>query len=147
MSAEDFDGFGDVINGSYGIFGDELKQVNDARAATEKEGVCFEFLCQGCGRPTQIHASWPEIISLKYGVDPAQSMGTETRWFFVKEEHAWTPGMRCPYCQFALSLRVKPHEPDGYLKDGKQRGFLAMETEAQLTQRAAAMAQRMIGRR
>lgn len=145
--SDSFDGFGDVINNTRGIFGEELRDNDSVRSTTTREGVVFEFYCQGCGGAKQITAEWPEMIALKYGVNPGHAMQgivrQPTNWYFMSEENAWRPDMRCPVCQFGFCLRVAPHEPGRFIDDARRRRFLDPGAEAQLSARAGQMAQQL----
>ncbi len=140
----DYDTFNDIRNTQTGIFGSDqasiesgLKNHDSVHSTVDERGVVFEMECQGCGVPTQIVAEWPEMVALKYGVNPAFAfrgnpgiMSSEpTKWEFLPHEQSWRPDMRCPRCDFHICLRVLPDEPEKFLSAGRRKGIIIPQGE------------------
>lgn len=160
--SQDYDAFNDVTAGAFGIFGAEqaaldagLKRHDSVQAIPTQHGVIMQFSCQGCGRPTQLTVEWPEMIAIKYGVNPVmayqqypQALQEPVRWEWMqnhpdprKREFAWRPDLKCRHCQYWYPLRVERTEPEKYLAAGRAAGFVNQQLEGQLSQICAAVAQ------
>ena len=149
------DKFGDVILGQQGIFGAEmggleptLQKHDSVRHVIKPEGLVLEMYCPGCGTPTTVTVEYPELIAMKYGVNPVrafqrfpQILRSPTNWRFLDEEQAWRPDMKCPTCNFNISLRLSPGETDRHLQVARRRSFLSPQLEQQASQIAAQVAQ------
>ena len=103
-----WDGFGDVIEGSGGIFNesDGLKAYDSVRHQTTPEGLLVECHCASCGRARHVTIGWPELVALKYNVSPEEAFrGTPyqqygSSWQVTDQtkgvRYAWYPaGLRC----------------------------------------------------
>lgn len=151
MGVDNYDAFDDVISSYQGVFGDTeagldagLKKHEAVQAKPTKQGVVLELSCQGCGRPTQMLVEWPEMVAIKYGVNPAIAfrghpgiLSNPTRWEFRPDEQLWRPDIRCSHCQFHIPLRLSPGEPERYLRDGRRAGYINQAGEQQVSQIAA----------
>lgn len=154
MSTDDYDRFADVQEDVHGIFGADqpgmepgLKKHESVLAKPTREGVVLELSCQGCGKPTKMTIEWPEVVALKYGVNPVIAFRAHpgvvkfpTRWEFLPHEHSWRPEMKCRHCQFWIPLRISPDEPERFLKVGRRNGLIHPAGEKQVSQVAAAAA-------
>jgi len=152
---KDYDAFQDVIEGVNGIFGQEqaaldpgLKKHDSVHAQVSKEGVVLQFSCQGCGKPTQLTIEWPEVVALKYGVNPeialrghSSGVNDVARWEFLPHEQSWRPHLKCGGCQFWFPIRVSPDEPERFLASARRRGMINPEGEAGIAQICARAAQ------
>lgn len=155
MSRRDYDAFGDIINEQTGIFGTEqaslqpgLKNHDSVSSRTVAEGVVLQMSCQGCGRPTHCTIEWPELVALKYGVNPVIAfrmapgiLRDPTPWEYLPHEGAWRPQMRCRHCNFHFPVRIDPSEPERLLARGRRAGLINRAGEAQISQIAARMSQ------
>lgn len=148
--ASDYDAFGDVQNTQSGIFGSEqaglepaLRNHDAVVARPSKAGVVLQMSCQGCGIPTHITTEWPEMVALKYGVNPVVAFRDHriikdpTPWEFLPHEHAWRPAMKCSRCGFNLPVRIEPHEPEKYLAAGRRAGYINRQGEDEISKIAA----------
>ena len=156
MSTRDYDRFADVQEDVHGIFGADqpgmepgLKKHETVNVQPTKEGVVMQMSCQGCGRPTHMTVEWPEVVALKYGVNPVVAFRAHpgvvkysTRWEFLPREHAWRPELKCSNCQFWFPLRISPEEPERFLAAGRRHGFILPAGEQEVS-RVAAMAAQM----
>lgn len=151
MAVNNYDAFEDVIGSYHGVFGATepgidagLKRYESVQAKPTAGGVVLQLSCQGCGRPTQLHVEWPEMVALKYGVNPAVAfrghpgmLKTPTRWEFRPDEQAWRPDLECRHCGFYIPLRISPAEPERFLAAGRRAGFINPPGEHQVSQIAA----------
>ncbi len=151
----DYDAFQDVIEGVNGIFGAEqagldsgLKKHDSVHAKATPRALVFQLNCQGCGKPTHLEVEWPELVALKYGVNPViafrgrpNMLQSPTRWEFRPAEQAWRPEIKCRNCGFHVPLRVAPDEPERHLAVARRREFINQQGEhavAQICAQAAA---------
>jgi hypothetical protein len=144
---DDYDAFGDIINEQAGIFGNEqaslepgLKKHDSVHTKPDKAGVVLQMTCQGCGRPTHMTVEWPEMVALKYGVNPVIAfrgnpglLREPTPWEFLPHEAAWRPRLRCRQCNFHFPVRIEPHEPERLLAAGRRQGFILPRGEAEVS--------------
>ena len=145
---DNYDAFEDVRNTTVGIFGQEqaaldagLKKHDSVHAQVRADGVALQFSCQGCGSTRLLTVEYPEIVALKYGVNPmvafAQAQGvvrSPTRWEFLPHEQAWRPHLKCTNCNFWFPLRVSPDEPERFLSAARRQGFIKPEGEMAVSQ-------------
>lgn len=146
--SEKYDAFGDVRNQTDGTFGAEqaalqpgLKKLQTVAYQPTEEGIMLQFHCQVCGQTTLLTAEYPEIVALKYGVNPVLAyqnypnmLQSPTRWEFVPRVNGWTPDMKCSGgCGASVDLLVEPHEPERYLQAARRRGFINEAGEAQVS--------------
>lgn len=154
MNRRDFDAFGDIINEQAGIFGNEqaglepgLSKHDAVHAKPTPQGVVLQIACQGCGRPTHMTVEWPEMVALKYGVNPVVAfrqhrgvLNDPTPWEFLPHEGSWRPDLRCRQCKFHFPVRLEPHEPERYLSAARRAGYINPSGENQISQIAAKVA-------
>ncbi len=154
MGVNDYDAFEDVIGSYNGVFGATeagldagLKNHEQVQAKPTKHGVVLQLSCQGCGKPTQMLIEWPEMVAIKYGVNPAIAfrgrpgmVQNATRWEFKPGEGAWRPDLRCSHCQFHFPVRVFPSEPERFLAAGRRAGFINPQGEHLVANICAQMA-------
>lgn len=140
----EYDGFGDITSSETGIFqGLGLKRHDSVSHEMTQHGLVLEFFCQGCGSSKQMIVTYPELVAMKYGVNPAlafQGIPGIDSWQFVQQEQAWRPQLQCHECQFHIPLRVQPNECERHLQVARRRGFLNPETEQKLSNRASQIA-------
>ena len=155
---EKSDNFNDIRNKEEGIFaadqaaiGPGLQSYNAVASHVTEEGLLLEFTCAGCGGGKQLLAEWAELVAMKYWVNPAIAFRGTTGlvselcgWVFMKDEKAWRPHMRCNQADnFWFAIRLKQHEIQSALNQGKQNGSLDPQQENRIGQHCAAIAQRM----
>jgi hypothetical protein len=150
-----YDGFGEIVASQNGIFGmsglePTLKKHDSVKHEISNKGLLLEFYCQGCGAATQLMVEYPELISMRYGVNPAVALRGQggiveepTNWQFVPSEQGWRPDMKCPHCNFNICIRVGAAEPDHHLSNARRRGFVNPKVEQQVSAIASSVAQRM----
>ena len=145
----DWDTFQDVIEASNGVFDGSvgLKNHDSVKPFVTPQGVALQFECQGCGNPKKLIVEYPEMIALKYGVNPEIAfrgipgvLDEPTRWEFLPAEQSWRPDRRCPGC-FWFPIRIDPQEPERYLQMARRRGYINPAVEQKLSAIAAKAAQ------
>lgn len=151
---DNYDGFGDVQALTRGIFGSEqaalapgLDQHTNVVATVAQHAVLLRFDCQVCGQTTVCEVHYPEIVALKYGVNPAvafrahPALESTTRWEYLPHAGGWNPKTKCSECRAGLDIVVEPHEPERFLQAARRKGFINAAGERQVSQICAAAAQ------
>jgi hypothetical protein len=157
-----WDPFGDVDADTQGVFGAEqaalrpgLKQLRTVHAVIRPDGVLLQFDCQTCGIPTVMTIEYPEIVALKYGVNPVVAFQAHphvlqepTRWEFapgrsVNDATGWRPDAKCRQCNANASkdLCIEQHEPELLLQGARRRGYINPVGEQQISNICAKVAQ------
>jgi len=143
-----YDKFGDVVRNNRGIFGDALEEHDKVEARPMPDGVHVEFQCEGCGSSTRVVIEWPEIIAMRYMVNPIYAfrgrpdiVQSPMSWTYNVTEQAWMPEARCQHkCNFFYGIRVLPQEPARWLEAARRGGFAYPHEEA-ISKGCAALAQ------
>ena len=150
------DQFNDVKNHTQGIFSADtaallpaLQKHDSVYSKVARDGLVLEFYCDGCGRPTRLEIEWPELVALKYGLNPAQVFrgrqgilsGQAMDWSFDTEEARWKPHAQCRHCEFHFGVRLSPDEPERYLVQGRRSRYINTAGEQQVSQLCAQLAQ------
>jgi len=150
MSSSNYDTFTDVIQSFNGVFegADGLKRHDAVKTHITPQGCALTFECQGCGTPSQLMVEYPELVSMKYGVNPAIAFrGTQfvrepTSWMYLPHENAWCPNqLKCRNCGFKFPLRIERGECERHLSEARSRGYINPAGEQQVSARCAQMAQ------
>jgi hypothetical protein len=158
MSNNNWDAFGDIQDQTQGVFsgGEAALQPGFLKhravhTLVARTGVKLQFDCQVCGQPTVVEMEWPEVVALKYGVNPLVAfqsapgmLAAPTRWEYIENENdgsgGWRPDVNCRSCNKRLDLLVEPHEPERLLAGARRRGFINPGGEAQVSNICAAAA-------
>lgn len=156
-----WDSFGDVDVDTQGVFGAEqaalrpgLKQLRTVHAVVRPNGILMQFDCQVCGTPTVMSIEYPELVALKYGVNPViafqgqpKMLKEPTRWEFapgasINDPTGWRPDIKCSQCNAnaGKDLCIEQHEPELLLKGARQRGYIDEGAEAQISNHCASVA-------
>jgi len=154
--SDQYDGFGDVIEASQGIFSgsDGLQAYDSVRHTATPEGLLVECHCANCGYPRHVTIAYPELIALKYNVSPHEAFnGTQfqqlaSQWATTNQQrgvkYAWYPAtLRCRCGQPFMRPLVSPGEIDGLLAPGRQRGYIQPQQEEQLTRHCFQIGRRL----
>jgi hypothetical protein len=158
--SDTFDKFGDVIQGSEGIFAggmgsidDGLKKFDSASHQMRADGVLVEMQCRGCGRPKHMLVEWPEIIAIRCGVSPHQAYGnigelarfaSSWRPAQAQSEPHWVPdGATCNRCGTPVQPMFSVAECYRLIAKAKSQGLLRESDEVQLGQICTRVAQMM----
>ena len=145
----------DIVNSSLGIYeGTALAEHEQVQTGISPEGVKLSFRCQGCGDTIDMVLEWPEIIALKYGVDPAlayrgrqQIVQTPMPFTFSTKENSWAPMGKCATsnCQWAYGIRIATHEPERWLAQARRSNYIPTQAEAQLSNYCDNLARQLRG--
>jgi hypothetical protein len=150
MASNNYDPFGDVDADTQGVFSPEqaalrpgLKQLRTVHAVVRPDGVLMQFDCQVCGIPTVMAIEYPELVALKYGVNPLvayqgrpDAVRNPTRWEFspgrsFADPTGWRPDVKCCQCNAnaGKDICIEQHEPELLLKAARQRGYIRRDGE------------------
>jgi len=155
-----YDSFGDIINRSDGIFGATepniagqdggLKAHDTVRTQATPEGVAVEMQCRGCPRPLRLTVEYPELVAIKYNVQPQevfkgapQFVKSLTEWRYSQTEQAWWPVTRCSGCQNIVGPMFTPEEAEAHLRKARQMGWVDPRGEEYVSKLAYATIQAM----
>lgn len=148
----DYDTFNDIRHGNaFGIFqGSEgLERHERVESNVSVKGLVLQFECQGCGTSTQMLVEYPELVAMKYGVNPAIAFRATpgllmepTRWEYRPHEDAWRPEAKCVSCGFNIPLRIARRECERHLATARGRNFINPQVEAQVSQICVVASQR-----
>jgi hypothetical protein len=144
----DYDDFSDVVTSSSGVFGSEQAALAPALAKHDRaevrptaQGLEVTSDCHGCGSPSALIIEWPELVALKFGVNPAMAfrahpgaLSSDTFWEFAPHERKWRPKIKCSKCGAPSSVRLAPEEPEGHLSRARSGGIIIPEAEQQISQ-------------
>jgi len=145
-----FDGFGDLIEGDNGgsLGGDGLKALDSVRRRYTGDGMLVEVNCGSCGKARHCTIPWPEIIALKFNVNPARVFSQvpqlrpyAAEWANTSQHagrgvlYAWYPsGLRCR-CGVPFNRPlITPAECESHLVEMRQRQAMSPQLEQQLSQ-------------
>ena len=148
------DDLSDVTYSEQGIFGTGFGGTDSALDENERvrhklvrEGVEYTFRCPGCGMTTKLTLEWPELVALKFGLNPAlvfqHNRGFVDKpmsWSPDKDERAWKPDARCEKCNYYYGLRISPDEPERRLKAARRARLINPNGERAVTQLCQQMA-------
>ena len=150
-----WDRMDDITNSTLGIFETTaLAEHEQVSAKVSTDGVKLSFRCQGCGDTIDMLLEWPEVIALKYGLDPLlawrgqqQVVETPMQFTFSKDEGCWAPMGKCgtPNCHWAYGIRIGTGEPEGWLSQARRSQYLHPQAEAQLSQYCDTLARQLRG--
>lgn len=149
--SDNFDRFGDVIQGSEGIFAggmgaidDGLKQFDKANSEVRADGVLVEMQCRGCGRPKHLLVEWPEIIAIRCNISPhvafsqvqeLQRFASPWRLAHGQNEPHWVPeGASCNRCGTLVQPMFSVAECYKLIARAKQQNVLQQNDEVQIGQ-------------
>lgn len=157
--SSDWDAFGDVIEGTRGLFGEEqaamqpgLKKHRAVHGQPLPGHTVFVSECQVCGQPFELAVEYPELVAIKYGVNPAIAFqnvrgvlhGEPTSWRFDPAQNGWTcnEALKCNSCyRHGVDILIEPHEPERLLAGARRRGYINQQAEQQVSQLCARFAQ------
>ena len=163
-SGEEFDRFGDVINGNNGIFGSDtaameqgLVNFDTARTVATAQGVVVEMACRGCGRGVKLTIEYPELVAVKYNVAPhiafqgqPNILQNPVPWAYSPREQAWWPHYPCNHCRTPCAPLMTPEEAEGHLAKARRNRWIDTAGEqyvAGIASRAAAAQQQQAAAR
>lgn len=155
MSNDDFDKFGDIINGNNGIFGAEsaameqgLANFDSARTVATADGVVVEMACRGCGRGVKLTLEYPELVAVKYNVAPHVAfhgkpniVRNPVAWAYSPREQAWWPNYPCSHCRTPCAPLVTPEEAEKHLAKARRNNWINPQGEQYVASIAGAAAQ------
>lgn len=154
---EEFDRFGDVINGNNGIFGSDtaameqgLINFDTARTVGTAQGVVVEMACRGCGRGAKLLVEYPELVAVKYNVAPhiafhgkPNILQNPVPWAYSPREQAWWPSYPCNHCRTPIAPLVTPEEAESHLAKARRNRWIDPVGEQYVAKIASDVAQQV----
>lgn len=161
------DDFSDIIAKNRGMFAGEHATLDDAlgtldnvQDAVRPDGVAFELTCHGCKRPSQYVVEYPEMIALKFRIDPSiaftrrsnalahpqQACPNPSTWAPVPQKGELLCQDKCP-CGWKLRIALTFNEPEKYLRQARQRGYLGPQMEGPIQAHCQQLHQMGVARR
>lgn len=152
--SNNYDAFGDITDEDFGLLeGAAIQHLRRARTTPTAAGLFIEMPCGRCGFSVALTLDWPEVVSLKYGISPdrwlrAAPGDTIVGWSYGQDKNqagqpvgppSWRPNLQCK-CGGHYPLRVRPDEPENWLKTARASRMLDPRIEASVSQQAAQMA-------
>ncbi len=144
-----FDQFGDVVDGSAGIFDGSTTSIAgtqgglhsfDSPTTTPRaDGVAVGMQCRGCGKPVELLVEYPELVCVKYGISPHLVMQAFpqlrgqvhaiTEWQYSTANQGWAPMQICQHCHTWIPPIFSPEEAQRLLDKARRFGWLNLEAE------------------
>ncbi|NBT36264.1 MAG: hypothetical protein EBT03_12160 [Betaproteobacteria bacterium] len=154
-----FDGFGDVLEGTSGIFGgsDGLQAYDSVQHQYSPDGLVVQLHCESCGKPRHMTVMWPEICSIKFNVSPNEAYGAHPQmrqyaggqWMNTASvvsrgvPYAWYPQLRCACGNTIQRPLIRPGECESHLVEARRNRWLPPQAEQAFSQQARAVAQHL----
>lgn len=160
---EGFEDIADAIDHQQGIFDGAAPAINGASAMANyarahtrpaQQGLIISFTCEGCGRPRDLVAEYPELIAIKYGLQPhvayqglqQRVVMNPTAWGYDQQHRMWFPDGRCS-CGWPARPLLSVTEAENALRLAQSSGWIPPQAVQQLSHHCDAMRQRMAGAR
>ena len=151
----------DIIRKSGGIFDGEtaigesgLGAFDTAQTTQTQSGVVVNMQCRHCGRPAQVEVEYMELVAVKYAVPPQYVFQGTTG--LVQYPSAWVtsahvpgsfaPNVPCGHCNQSCLVWFSPEEAEGHLAKARRSGWIRLDVEQAVAQRAAQVAQALRAR-
>jgi hypothetical protein len=154
-----FDGFGDVLEGTAGIFGksEGLEAFDSVQHQYGPEGMVVQIHCESCGKPRHMTVMWPEICAVKFNVSPQEAYAQHptmrqyavVQWMSTAGAvhrgvpYAWYPQVRCRCGNTIQRPLIQPSECDQHLAEARRNRWLPQNAEMAFSQQARAVAQHL----
>ena len=149
MGYDEAEELAEVRRQGFGVFDGQMRQQEQVDVQPDASGVTLRYTCQGCGLGTSVLVEWPELVALKYYVNPARAFHGHARIVqeplaceWSPDQHAWKVLADCPNggCGFHAGLRIQPDEPERWLALGRRRGWINPAGEQQVSQHCQQLA-------
>ena len=154
-----FDGFGDVLEGTNGIFvgSDGLQAYDSVQHQYGPEGLVVQIHCESCGKPRHMTEMWPELCAIKFNVSPQEAYAQHpqmrqhavAQWMNTASvvhrgvPYAWYPQLRCRCGNTIQRPLIRPQECDQHLAEGRRNRWLPQNAEMAFSQQSRAVAQHL----
>jgi len=154
-----FDGFGDVLEGTAGIFSgsDGLASYDSLQHQYDKNGMVVQLHCEHCGKPRHMTVEWPELIAIKHNVAPGEAYGQNpqmraygaSQWMNTSASmhrgvpYAWYPQLRCRCGNPFTRPLIRPGECEGHLAVARSNGWLTQNADNAFSQQAYMVAKHL----
>lgn len=138
-------GFDDVIDAQRGIFGSAEASISGSSAMNDwstpkstptEAGLAVDLQCEACGTPRRVTMEYPELIAIKYGLQPQAILPRLniqcSQWGYDPSNRMWYPDARCS-CGMALRPMITVGEGDAALRIAQAQKWLKPEFVNQLS--------------
>ena len=154
-----WDGFGDVLEGTDGIFGasDGLQAYDSVQHQYSPEGLVVQLHCESCGKPRHMTIMWPEIVAIRHNVSPQEAYGHHpqmrqyagAQWTNTSAvvhrgvAYAWYPQLRCRCGNTIQRPLVRPGECEQHLGEARRNRWLPPQAEGAFAQQSMVVAKHL----
>jgi len=146
------DYWSDISEKQQGIFGEAsldgtsaMNEYNQAKTTVTPDGLEIRVHCENCGRQPAVTAEFPELIAIKYGLQPhvaygpliAQGrkilQGQATAWGFDPAKKMWFPDAKCSGCGWPVRPLISVGEAEAAIRAGQGSGWIPLAVVEQLS--------------
>ena len=154
-----FDGFGDVLESTNGIFGasDGLQAFDSVQHQYSQDGLVVQIHCESCGKPRHMTVMWPELCAIKFNVSPQEAFShhpsmrefSGAPWMNTAAvvhrgvPYAWYPQLRCRCGNTIQRPLIRPAECEMHLAEARRNRWMTPQMEQGISQQARAVAQHL----
>jgi hypothetical protein len=154
-----WDGFGDVLEGTNGIFGasDGLQAYDSVQHQYNAEGLVVQLHCESCGKPRHMTVMWPELIAIRHNVSPQEAYSQHpgmrqfsgAPWLNTAAvahrgvPYAWYPQLRCRCGNTIQRPLIRPGECDHHLQEARRNRWMPPQAEQAFVQQCRIVAQHL----
>lgn len=158
MSDDKYHGFGDVVQGTAGIFGSDTaglaanahQAFHHVKLEATPAGVQAQCQCQSCPRGQVIGIHWAEMLSLFYNVRPDiglhQIAGALQNYhpsnWALDPKYGWVPVTKCA-CGDNAQPAISYQEVAQLLERARKSGWIHPASEDRLRQHFAMVQQQL----
>lgn len=133
---DDFDELERATDKIGGIFaGDAVEKFDRPQTKVKKDGYYISHHCVHCHRFRNLLISYPELVGLKYGIEPhffASKLPLfklpippdVTPWHFDAASGRWYPHNQCVNCGKVTKIAITQREAGGILDNASAQGYI-----------------------
>lgn len=154
MSEDRYHGFGDIVQGTAGIFGNDTpglasnahQAFHQVHVEAMPQGVATRSQCQSCPRGQVIMIHWAEMLSIFYNVRPDVGLQQiahmlpqykPSNWA-LDPKYGWVPVERCA-CGDNAQPAISYQEVAQLVERGRKSGWIIPQSEERLRQHLQAV--------
>jgi hypothetical protein len=161
------DEFEDIMEEQQGIFGLDgvcgsgLGELSKAKTKFVPDGIIVSAMCGNCCAEIKIGVEYPNLVALKYGVQPKEAFGGVAHpgtgapivspnhmidWGY-EAPHGWFPALPCPSCKHNPRVYFSQHESGKLVESAGRQGLIDPQYVVWLSKLAAARGAQLRGGR